>query len=314
MRRWIILLLVTALIIVAAIQETQAQELPRLGSLQVDLWPEYDRPDVLVIYRFNLAETVSLPTTLTLRIPSASGSPHAVAVGTRADNVADVSYNQRAVGEWNEVTFVATFPVVQFEYYDPALARTGEARHFEYYWPGDYAVDNLTIVVQQPVQAHSLRLSPPPDIGGAPGDDGLLYYTYNVGALDARQNLVINLDYQRPTNQISAEMLSVRPSQPLGLESRQSFQSGGVVPVALAVLGIVLIVGAGIWYWQSGQRSATPARASRRRRRAAPAPPRKSEPTDTDSSRVTPYCHRCGKRAADADRFCRSCGARLRVE
>ncbi len=30
---------------------------------------------------------------------------------------------------------------VQIEYYDPGLQKNADQRHFEYTWPGDYAVD-----------------------------------------------------------------------------------------------------------------------------------------------------------------------------
>ena len=44
-----------------------AQEEINLDTLQVDLWPEYDKPEMLVIYRIQLSEDVQLPTTLSFR-------------------------------------------------------------------------------------------------------------------------------------------------------------------------------------------------------------------------------------------------------
>lgn len=46
-----------------------------LSSVEVDLWPEYDQPAVLVIYRVVLPASVVLPADLTLRIPAAAGEP-----------------------------------------------------------------------------------------------------------------------------------------------------------------------------------------------------------------------------------------------
>ena len=57
-----------------------AQDEVRLAYLQVDLWPEYDRPEMLVILRASLAADVSLPVDVTFRIPAAVGDPNAVAV------------------------------------------------------------------------------------------------------------------------------------------------------------------------------------------------------------------------------------------
>ena len=56
---------------------------PRLASLNIEIWPEYDRPAALVILRGALAEGVKLPAAVTLRLPAASGGPGAVAYSTR---------------------------------------------------------------------------------------------------------------------------------------------------------------------------------------------------------------------------------------
>jgi hypothetical protein len=46
-----------------------AQDDVSFSKLEIDLWPEYDRPEVLVIYRISLDPAASLPADLTLRIP-----------------------------------------------------------------------------------------------------------------------------------------------------------------------------------------------------------------------------------------------------
>ena len=57
-----------------------AQDDVRLAYLQIDLWPEYDRSEMLVILRASLAADVSLPVDVTFRSPAAAGEPNAVAV------------------------------------------------------------------------------------------------------------------------------------------------------------------------------------------------------------------------------------------
>jgi len=37
-------------------------------QVMIEIWPEYDRPDVLVIYRIQLADNVSLPVQVSLLI------------------------------------------------------------------------------------------------------------------------------------------------------------------------------------------------------------------------------------------------------
>src|SRR4030067_3097186 len=51
---------------------------PRLASLQIESWPEFDRPAAaLVILKGEIAAGVPLPAAVSLRIPAASGGPTA---------------------------------------------------------------------------------------------------------------------------------------------------------------------------------------------------------------------------------------------
>jgi hypothetical protein len=280
----------------------QAQDSPQLSNLKVSLWPEYDRPEMLVIYIFSLSPNTSLPVNLTMRIPAVAGDPHAVAVGARDDLVADVPYTRSVSGEWAEISFIASMPSVQFEYYDPSLNVSTARRSFVYYWPGDYGVESMMVEVQQPLQATTMSIAP--SLGsGSVRADGMTYFTAEVGRLNPGQNFNISLDYEKTTSTLSAERLEVQPSQPLTPGTTGRIQTGGLVPVLLGGLGIFLIVGGGVWYWRSGQRSS--AQKPRRRRRAATAP------TQTQTNGDV-YCSQCGKRAAQGDRFCRSCGRRLK--
>ena len=69
------------------IPSAQAQEAPRFETLTIDLWPEYDRPSMLVIYKGELSPAVSLPAEVTLRMPVEAGAPAVVAVGPEANSV-----------------------------------------------------------------------------------------------------------------------------------------------------------------------------------------------------------------------------------
>ena len=53
---------------------------PVFENVQVDVWPEYDQPAVLVIYHITISTQVTLPANLSIRIPAAAGKPFAVAM------------------------------------------------------------------------------------------------------------------------------------------------------------------------------------------------------------------------------------------
>ena len=293
--------------------KAQAQGTVTLASAEVDLWPEYDRPNMLVIYHMTLSAQVSPPVELSVRIPARVGDPHAVAVRQADGALFSVVYDRVVQGDWAVITFTATTPDVQLEYYDPNLVKQGAATHFEYQWPGDYAVDSLVILVQQPLGASDMRISPGMG-GGQTRADGLVYYTAEVGALQAGEQFSVTIDYQKSSDELSASTLTVEPSAPITDTTAGRMSITQALPWALGALGLILILGGAIWYWQSGRR--TPSQENKRRRRKATS----TDPTSTVSGGNQPvegefiYCHQCGKRAGPNDRFCRVCGARLRVE
>ena len=79
---------------------------PRLASLNIEIWPEYDRPAALVILRGALAESVKLPAAVTLRLPAASGGPGAVAYSKAADgNLLNLKYESAKSGDFITLKF-----------------------------------------------------------------------------------------------------------------------------------------------------------------------------------------------------------------
>ena len=313
MRKWtLVFLLVFAIALVRILPSTVfAQDEVTLSYLEVALWPEYDSPEVLVIYRITLPPTVSLPVDLTFRIPAAAGEPSAVAGrGISAEGEAGlftIPYEHRVDGEWGLVTLTATMPELQLEYYDPGLVKQGTARQYDFQWPGDYEVDTLTIQVQQPRDATGMSISPASG-NGVPGEDGLIYYNKQVGSLLAGQGFQLAVNYQKDSDSLTASSLQIQPSAPMTSVPTTQTSLLAVLPWVLGVFGVVLIVGGGVWYWQSGKGNESRSKPRRRRKSSVQS---QSEAAPAEGHI---YCHQCGKRAAGKDRFCRTCGTRLRAE
>ncbi|MHB1119312.1 MAG: hypothetical protein ACYC11_04545, partial [Bellilinea sp.] len=78
MRRLILVFFIIAGLFLA--RPIQAQSDLVLESMDIGLWPEYDRPDVLVIYRMTLANEVPLPAQMSIRIPREAGAPYNLAM------------------------------------------------------------------------------------------------------------------------------------------------------------------------------------------------------------------------------------------
>jgi hypothetical protein len=227
-----------------------------------------------------------------------------VAVCEPSGNCFNTPFTQEPAGVWTTLIISATMPDVRVEYYDPGLQKDGPNRHFEFQWPGDYAVNNFRVHVQQPAGASQMRLKPGSAMQGVE-KDGLTYYTLDIGSVPTGQAVSIDVDYVNETDTLSNTNLPVQPIEPIDTQSGPLNVSSSA-PLVLGGVGVALILGGGLWYWYSGRRRAAPKEARRTRRKA-------SQPAAAEIDATGPvYCHQCGNRAAPSDRFCRTCGATLK--
>lgn len=301
MRRWtaifIILLSICLPGRVRTVNAAPEQETTSIQTLQIDVWPEYDQPAVLVIYRVTLSPQVKLPTEMTLRVPVSTGGPSAIAEQT-ANGLFNLEYAETGRdSQWITVRFTTTLPQLQIEYYDSALQKEGDQRSYTLRWPGDYPVDDLLIKVQQPRTGSRLALEP--NTGKASiGQDGLSYFDVPLGQVDAGESFQLQVRYQKSDDELtqSAVFEQVTPVSPANTAS-SSPASPQVLPWLLGGLGLALIGGGVFWYLRGARPLA-----------AAPARTEAVEPAAGGSI----FCHQCGKKAGAADVFCRSCGTKLR--
>lgn len=300
-------LILVSFMVVLLTSMALAQSDTPLTQVEVDLWPEFDRPTMLTIYRITLSPQMVLPFEMNFRIPAEAGIPNAVAARQPDGSLINIPFNLEESEDWSTLVFQATTPELQIEYYHPGLEKDGATRRFEYTWAGDYAVDNFVVEVQQPAGAEDMHIKPGM-VRSRQGSDGLAYHTLDVGALPVGQPFTIDLEYQKANDQLSSMDIPLEPSGPISdsASGRMNFASG--LPIALGLIGVLLIVGGGLWYWQSGREAGTPKRKRGARRKPAS---RDGGAGMAEGGNV--YCHQCGKRAAPGDRFCRACGTQLRI-
>ena len=267
---------------------------PRLASLNIEIWPEYDRPAALVILRAALAETVKLPATVTLKLPAASGGPSAVAHSTVGDgNLLSLKYERAKAGEFIAVKFETPSRFFHVEFYEP-IPTTDAARSFRYVWPGDLATDNVTVIVQEPASATGVSVEPRLATLST-GQDGLHYRMAELGALEAGKPFPITVRYTKADARPSVESQKPKaPESPAASPPASmpapvvAAASGGLPDWALPLAGLALLglLGAGVilWWWRRESKIARPA---------------------------TRFCAKCGAPQAADSRFCSTCGAKV---
>jgi hypothetical protein len=290
------LLSLTLLAMVLAPLPAQAQSDLRLDQVSVQVWPEYDQPLVLVIYRLSLAPETTLPVTLRLRVP-ATAQLNAVAEQDPGLGLLNALYERTVEGEWATLAISANQLELQVEYYD-RLPKYETERSIVYQWAGDYPVEDLAVHFLEPAGSEDLEISPRPAKAEV-GQDGLTNHIILAGGLEAGRSFTVTISYRRQTDDLSITSLPVQAASTPGADTPGRVDMTGILPWLLGAGGVLLLGGAGgLLIWQRGAR---PARRARR------LPRRERKP-----SGEAVYCHHCGKRAQQGDVFCRTCGTRLR--
>jgi hypothetical protein len=293
-------LIVVAILIPISVQ---AQNEIELSKMVINIWPEYDRPGVLVFYRISLASQNSLPATLSIRIPKAAEEPFNVAMKDVDGRLDSLRFTSSKEGDWVKVTFTTPVPEVQFEYYDPSIVATNDIHEYQYNWPGDYTIASLVLNVQQPLAAEQLQIQPAMGTGQV-NQDGFTYFESVVGEVKAGVTFSINMKYKKTGSDLSAPSQAVAPVEPINTNTIGWQTLNEVLPYFLSGLGLFLIITGGYWYWRSGK---TITMAFRKRYSI-------NRNKEADIEPVVVFCHSCGRKAVSGDVFCRSCGTKLRVE
>jgi hypothetical protein len=295
MRKLVLMLLLLVALFIPA--QVRSQGEVHLSRLNVDIWPEYDQPAVLMIYRLTLASDTRLPANLALHIP-ADGQINAVAVEDPTQGLINTPYDKTVQGQSAILNVNTNSLQVQVEYYVP-LVKDGITRHIQFEWAGDYAVDRLDANFLKPFGAENVSISIPPTDTG-PGQDGLTNYHIQEANLATGQQFSLTIDYQRQTDALSISSLPVEAASTPGPETPGRVSMTGILPWVLAGIGLLLIVAGvvGFIIWQRSSRG--------------PLVRRKGRPQHNENQAEIIYCHQCGRRAQPGDIFCRTCGTRLK--
>ncbi len=320
--RWLFCLLFLTLLLPGVVL---AQSSAPLADLNIALWPEYDRPEVLVIFRGRVADNTPLPAALTFKLPATTETLHAIAYVDEGQgtllNIEEYDFTEGADGR--TLSFTTPNRQFQFEYYaSDVLSINGNVRDLSFSFAPSADIANFTLELQQPSTAQAFTSDPPPSDTQA-RQDGLVYAFYELGSLSAGEVRSLQVSYTRSTDELSVNTLGGVSIPTSAEQAPVEVGRGGLKdslgPILIAA-GVLLFTGA-IFYWFWGQRGVViPEPASRRQAERQPRPSRTKKVRPSRSPRppvadetLAPYCHRCGTKLRGDARFCHACGAERRT-
>ena len=296
MRKWLIILFLLG--IFAFPYSARAQEPIKLATLQVQLWPEYDQPSMLVIYDFKLPDGIKLPVNVSIGLPK-DANLVAVASVTTDGRLINTDYVGPTVDADRQIVTIQIQAKLTYhlEYYEP-ISKSGGRRDFTYLWAGDYPVDDLTVSVRVPVDTNNIITNP--IMKSTQNADGVDFLIKDFGPWGAGQQFMLQVNYTKTTDNLTVSQPSLQPSQPVGSNTPGRLVLANYLPYVFGGLGLALILGGVVFFWQSSRGG-----KSRRHKRG------QSREGNEKESGV--YCSQCGARARVGDHFCRVCGTKLRL-
>ena len=265
-----------------------------IDSLNIEIWPDYDKASVLVMLTGTLPGDTRFPASVTLPLPKAAQLNAVARIDSQDGNMKDDIFS--STDPPGTLTFSTPDLGFRVEYYLPYTVNKNQ-RSFDYTWLAGISVNNFQLRVQRPTSAGTLNTEPA-TANVVRSGDGFDYHIFPVQAVPAGQPFSLRVDYQMTTAQLSATSLPAsNPSmQPPALPATPGTGAGLNWALVAIVTGGLIIIGALIWLM-----------ASRR-----PSPDiRKRINSRVDTQSQATFCLNCGEPVDDGDRFCSGCGSEL---
>jgi len=287
----------------AATPRAFAQDPNRISQLQISVWPEYDRPTVLVLLDGTLPDPSNSPRQVSVLIPSSAQllvTTFANADGSLAPEQASTS---TALGDgYTRVTYTLSTSKFHVEYYDDLL-RGAPDKTMEFIYKAQAPADQITLEFQQPLKAASFSTNPPTQTRRN-GSDGFTYSVLQFPALPAGQTISAQVKYTKTDPNPSVSPTQA-PSAPAPAAPAFGLWNSIFVLVAVVMLGIVGVIG--FLLLQQRSRESVPTRAAPRNRS------RRDAERAAPPIQVAAFCTQCGHGLGADDLFCPRCGTKRRI-
>ncbi len=265
-----------------------------IDSLDIEIWPDYDRASVLVLLTGALPGDTRFPASVTLPLPKAA-QLNAVARIDGKDGIMkdDIVSSINSAGL---LTFITPDLRFRVEYYLPYVVDKIQ-RSFDYTWLAGVTVNNLQLRVQRPTWANTFNTEPAA-ANIVRGGDGFDYHIFPTRAVPAGKPFPLHVDYKMTTAQLSVTSLPRQNTSPQTSAIASESSTGFSINWALAaiVTGSLIIIAALIWQFSS--------------RRPSPDIRGQNDSRALRQSRAG-FCRNCGEPVEEGDRFCSGCGSEL---
>lgn len=274
----------------------------KIKGLKVSIWPEYDDPRVLVIYRGEFENGPSFPAWVDFYIPTDT-EINGAGIATPDGQLLWQEHKIVQEGSRKVLSININTPAFFLEYYyDPF--KGGALKSFEHKIENKYPIEAMLVEVQKPLKAEGFSLTPESkDSYADPG--GFTYFKYNFQNLKAQSSVKLIVAYKKEDPNPS---VARRMPKEQGQEETRATEERKAAPTLKTGLkgktlaGIILLAAAAVVAAAMIFR-----RTSIKREKVA------ERPTGDREKPLTPqegwnFCPKCGVQLKKEYTFCPGCG------
>jgi len=279
------LAIVASVIVSIFVFAPTSQAATTLKQLRVQVYPEYDKPSVLVMqYAFyNEQKTQG-----SLLLPKDVDSSTILACSPDKKNRNEQKHKASLAGDNYVVNFPVLYGIGFVEGYFP-LTANGDNKSFTYAFKAPYNINELIVMVQEPAKSSNFTIVPQAKSKGK-DENGFVAHQYDYH--DIKKDKVINF-------KVSYKRAETAPSASLKNNNSTSTNKGKSDNSLVLMIGAVFIAGAIIggfvYYSKSSNRAQSRGTAHR-------------APTSGKSK----FCTSCGSAMSKNAKFCSNCGQKSR--
>ena len=280
----------------------------KISTMKISLMPEYDNPQVLVIYRGRVSSDVELPALIKFNIlPGVD--PHIASVTPSGAHIHDPFEVKSADGD-SYAEFTLQERAFQLEYYFSPFAANVKQKSFSYSFKSHYRIVNFSYEVQQPLGSSNFITSPT-SFRTEADDKGIIHHQVSAGSMAAGETKGVSVSYFKPDSETSLQK-SEREEEGIGVY--------GIISLAVLIVLVGLLI-----YTYTGRnirgRGKIQRAGAKRMKNARKKEKRKpdeetrsqSEKVEFISGRAPRFCSNCGERVNPEAKFCGNCGNSLKA-
>ena len=285
-----------------------------MARLRLSIWPEYDDPRVLIMWRGEMAPRQAFPAHITLPLPKGA---EIVGAGMISDQNELLLHPYEVVPGDTQDNLQLNLPVPRFflEFYYNPFPASGAEKRFTYTLPTPYPVEGLEVDIQQPLKATNFTLDPAP-MEHLTDKQGFTYHQFAYHDIAPGQPQTFTISYIK-----TVPTPSVRKQQPAPQRSRNVHPLSRNALVSLSILAGAIVIFAGWAWWVRGslarhvrdtssapQSTLTPSAFLALLQEDVQLPETPGTTSDQTHTRVVNFCTQCGHKLLPDDRFCSGCG------